>query len=326
MPYATLRDKKTELIRKARDGSAFIAPYSATGITTLTSGTDTNEIQTVTITGTPTGGTFTLTFTGQTTGTIAWNATNTVVQAALVALSNISVGDVVVTGGPGPATPWTVTFGGTYEFENVALMTANSAGLTGGTTPTVTVTAPTSGSSVDLVTLPAGYEDLGWISADGVTYGRTTEVSDVRSFGSVEPTRSDVTSDTITMAVEALETKLLTLGLYSGADTSELQATAGTGEFSISKPNVPGFRYYRVLGLYVDRDDDGRELYIARYMPRARITEWGEQQFNDGDDPITYPMTFTGYEDSVSGYSHRWIFGGSGWRALLSAMSISQAS
>ncbi len=218
MPYATLRDKKTELIRKARDGSAFIAPFSANAITTLTSG-----------------------------------------------------------------------------------------------------------ASSDLATLPVGYEDLGWTSTDGVNYSRTTETSDVQSFGSVEPTRSDVTSDRIGMSVTAQETKLLTLELYTGADLTGVEAEAITGEFQIEKPARPGFRYYRALGLFVDDGEDG-EIYIARFMPRARITEFGEQQFTDGDDPIQYPLTFTGYEDSVLGYSHKWFFGGPGWEALLTEMGITQAT
>ncbi len=325
MPYSTLKDKKTELIRKARDGSCFIAPYSATGITTLTSA-GTNEVQTITITGTPTGGSFTLTFTGQTTAGIAYNANAAAVLSALEALSNIAPGDVTVGGGPGPGTPYTVTFsGGSYGSTDVAVMTASGASLTGGSSPNVAVTTTTPGVNLDLATLPTGWEDLGWITSDGVTYGRTTEVSDVTSFGSVQPTRSDVTQDTITMQVVAQQTSLLTLGLYTGADTSALTATAATGEFSIAKPSIPGFRYYRVLGLFVDRDDAGREIYMARYMPRARITEWGEQQMSDGDDPITYPMTFTGYEDSAVGYSHRWIFAGAGWKSLLSAMDITSA-
>lgn len=218
MPYATLRDKKTELIRKARDGSAFIAPSAATAITALTTG-----------------------------------------------------------------------------------------------------------AGADLSALPATYEDLGWCSTDGATYGRTTETSDVQSFGSVEPTRSDITSDRITMAVTAQETKLLTLGLYTGADLSTTEAAITTGEFQIEKPARPGFSYYRVLGLFVDDGDDG-EIYVARFMPRARITEFGEQQFTDGDDPISYPLTFTGYEDSVLGYSHKWFFGGPGWLALLDEMGITQAT
>jgi hypothetical protein len=280
-------------------------------------------VQTVTITGTPAGGSFTLTFSGQTTAAIAYNAIASAVQTALIALSNLGTGDVTVTGGPGPGTPYVVTFGGVYADTDVPAMTATSS-LTGGSSPAVTVTTTTPGVPVDLTTLPSGYEDLGWITADGVTYGRATEVSDVTSFGSVQPTRSDMTKDTITMAAVAQETKLLTLGLYTGADTSALTASLTTGEFSISKPDIPGFRYYRLLGLFVDRDDVGREIYMARFMPRARITEWAEQQLNDGDAPVTYSMTFTGYEDSVLGYSHRWIFGGPGWLALLADMGITQ--
>lgn len=322
MPYSTLRDKKTQLIRKATDGSVFIAPYTATGITTLTGGSPANEVQTVTITGTPTGGTWTLTFDGQTTAGIAYNAAASAVQTALLALSNLDTGDVTVGGGPGPGTPYTVTFGGVYTSTDVPAMTASGASLTGGTSPAVGVTTTTPGVAPDLTALPTGWEDLGWITSDGVTYGRETEVSDVTSFGSVQPTRSDVTSDTITMSVVAQQTSLLTLGLYTGADTSALTATAGTGEFAIAKPDVPGFRYYRVLGLFIDRDDAGREIYLARYMPRARITEWGEQQFSSGDDAINYSFTFTGYEDSSVGYSHRWIFAGPGWLALLSDMGL----
>jgi hypothetical protein len=218
VPYSTLRDKKTELILKAREGSVFIAPASATGITTLTTG-----------------------------------------------------------------------------------------------------------SSSDLAALPTGWEDLGWTTTDGVSYGRETETSDVNSFGSVEPTRTDITRDTITMSVTAQETKLLTIGLYTGADLDGAEAAAVTGEFSVEKPAIPGFLYYRVLGLFVDRNEDGDEIYLARYMPRARVTEFGEQAFTDGDEAITYPLTFTGYEDSTEGYSHRWIFAGPGFEALLTEMGIDQA-
>lgn len=217
MSYAALREKKTQLIRKARDGSVFVAPYSATAITTLTTG-----------------------------------------------------------------------------------------------------------SSSDLTALPTNYEDIGWTNTDGVTYSRSTDISNVSSFGSVEPTRSDVTKDEITMGVVAQETKLLTLGLYTGSDTTGLTATTTTGEVKIAKPARPGYRYYRVLGLFVD-DGDAGEIYIARFMPRARVTEFGEQKFTDGDNGIEYPLTFTGYEDSVIGASHVWYFGGPGWKALLADMSVTSA-
>ncbi len=218
MPYSALKNKKTELIRKARDGSVFVGAIGAGAITAISSGA-------------------------------------------------------------------------------------------GGTT---LASLPSSGG---------GYEDIGWTSTDGVNYARTTETSDVQSFGSVEPTRSDVTSDRITMACTAQETKLLTLGLYTGADLSAAQATISTGEFQIEKPDRPAQRYYRVFGLFVD-DSDAGEIWIGRFMPRARVTDFGEQQFTDGDDPISYALTWTGYNDSVLGYSHKWFFGGPGWFALLDEMGI----
>ncbi|MEU1078154.1 MULTISPECIES: hypothetical protein [unclassified Streptomyces] len=104
----------------------------------------TNEVQTATITGAPTGGTFTLTFSGQTTAAIAYNATAAAVQAALEALSNVTPGDIVVTGNAGG--PYTLTFGGQYLGDNVASVTA-TASLTGGTTPGVTMATSTAGGT-----------------------------------------------------------------------------------------------------------------------------------------------------------------------------------
>lgn len=105
---------------------------------------DTNEVQEVEITGDPTGGDFALTYAGQTTDDIPWNATAAFVQGALNDLSNIRVGDVIVSGGAGG--PYTVQFTGSLRATNVAEMTATDA-LTGGTTPGVTVTTVTAGSA-----------------------------------------------------------------------------------------------------------------------------------------------------------------------------------
>lgn len=110
-----------------------------------------SEVQTITVTGSPTGGSFTLTFSGQTTGAIDWDATAGEIQTALEALSNIAPGDVVCAGGPLPGTPVTVTFGGQYAGSDVALMTDTDVGLTGGTTPAVTVTTSTPGGSGDAI-------------------------------------------------------------------------------------------------------------------------------------------------------------------------------
>lgn len=108
-----------------------------------------NEKQTATIGGSPTGGTFTLTFSGQTTGTIAYNASAATVEAALEALSTIGQGNVQVTGSAGG--PYTVEFVGALAGQNLAAMTADASGLTGGTSPSVTIATAQSGESGVLV-------------------------------------------------------------------------------------------------------------------------------------------------------------------------------
>lgn len=85
---------------------------------------------------------FTLTYSGQTTGAIPASTTSAAITAALEALSNIGAGDVTVTGPAGSSTgPWTVTFLGAFEDENVAQMTATPTGGTG----TVTIATVSAG-------------------------------------------------------------------------------------------------------------------------------------------------------------------------------------
>ena len=179
--------------------------------------------------------------------------------------------------------------------------------------------------SIDLAPLPTGYDDLGWLTNDGMQFSRDVSSSEVTSFGSVSPTRTDITADTTTLTVTAQETKLLTIGLATGADLSATEAAFQTGEVSVAKPVRPKSKHYRVLTLAVDQGDAG-EIYVARFLPRAKVTSYAEQSFGGGDDPITWGVTFTGEEDSDLGYSERWIFGGAGWNALVADMGFTQAT
>jgi hypothetical protein len=113
----------------------------------------TNEQQTITITGTPTGGSFTITANSETTTAIPYNATAAQVLAALLALPSFVYGDLAVTGGPGPGTPWVVEFKGRYSGMNVAQVTTTDS-LTGGTAPASAVTTTTPGV--------AGFKKLVW--------------------------------------------------------------------------------------------------------------------------------------------------------------------
>jgi len=174
-----------------------------------------------------------------------------------------------------------------------------------------------------LAALPPAYFDLGWLSNDGMSFARDQSTSDVTSFGSVTPTRSDVTSDTETVTVVAQETKMSTIGLYTGVDPAAL--VPGTnGAVFVKKPATPTTRHYR--GFFISKDDgDFGDIYIARVMPRVKVTNFGEQAYGGGDDPISWGVTLTGYNDPEEGFATGYLFGGPGWNALLDDMGFSTA-
>lgn len=103
-----------------------------------------DEVVTLAVTGTPTGGSLTVTYGGQTTSAIAYNATSTTVQTALVALSTIGSGNVTCTGGPLPGTAVVLTFGGILSGTNIGSITTTDS-LTGGSSPESSITVNTGG-------------------------------------------------------------------------------------------------------------------------------------------------------------------------------------
>ena len=112
------------------------------------------DVQSLAITGSPTGGNFTLTYATVTSGPITYNATASNVQTALEATSSIGSGNVVCTGGPLPANPVVITFVGALAQQTITVLTATST-LTGGTSPSTTVTSVTVGvTPTDVPAIP----------------------------------------------------------------------------------------------------------------------------------------------------------------------------
>lgn len=132
------------------DGQFFVSSCSGEGIgngsdelyeitwnetsETITAGT--NEVQF--LVSNATGGTFTLTYSAQTTAALAYNISAAGLELALEALSNIAVGDVEVTGGPGA---WYIEFQGALAATNVGQLVVDGALLTGGDAAVATVRA-----------------------------------------------------------------------------------------------------------------------------------------------------------------------------------------
>ena len=185
--------------------------------------------------------------------------------------------------------------------------------------PITTLTDPTDKL---LAALPAGYEDVGYINDDGAKFSRDVNQSDITSWGATEPTRSDITSDVTTLQIAMQETKKTTIGLYSGADMSEITADPTSGEVQIEKPAAPTAQFYRVLALGVDLTDAG-ELYVARFLPRAKVDDFDDQAFQSSDDEaLLWSVTFKSFVDSTLGYSEKWMFGGPGWAAITATMGF----
>lgn len=189
------------------------------------------------------------------------------------------------------------------------------------TLTTYTAATATSPAVIDLTTLPTEYKDLGWLTEDGAGFARDVATSDISSWGSLTPTRTDITADTTTISLTAQETNIVTLGLSTGKDMSTVVPAANTSEVDIKKAVAPSKSAYRLLALAVDRAPEG-EIYLARFFPRAEVAGFGEESFSGGDNAIERGVTMTGKIDSAAGYSERWLFGGPGWRALLVQMGF----
>jgi len=170
-------------------------------------------------------------------------------------------------------------------------------------------------------TLPTGYRDAGYLTEDGIRTTRSTESADETAWQSLEPVRSDPTSDSETLQVDLKETNKLAIELFTGADLTG--ATLVNGALSIKKPALPPSRYYRVLALGVD-SIDGQEFYVARFYPRAKVTSWADQAFAKGS-AFQWGVTMTTYVDGALGYAKDDLIGGPGFATLATRMGFTFA-
>lgn len=174
----------------------------------------------------------------------------------------------------------------------------------------------------EIDTLPAGYSDLGYLTDAGAAFSRSISETSVTSWQAVSPTRSDRTSDVTTLTVVCQETKAATIGLYTGVAVPE--ATLN-GVVRIDTPATPIDTYHRVLVVSEDTSNAAGSIYICRFLPRAKVTDVAQQSHDKGDE-IQWGVTFTGFVDSGVGTAESYIFGGPGWKALITEMGMTAAS
>ncbi len=189
----------------------------------------------------------------------------------------------------------------------------------------MTVTPPTaitSGATGQLQTLPTGYKDIGWMDAsNAVNLATGVTASPVDSFGSLYPTRSDITKMNQTITITAQETKAVTMGLYSQVDMTGVTADATSGEIVYSDPIRPSTIFYRLLIMWVDNSGTD-SIYGAVSFPRVSVTGVADMKMTMGTDAMSRGLTFTSYPDATLGHARRNFLGGPGILARKTAMGF----
>jgi hypothetical protein len=181
---------------------------------------------------------------------------------------------------------------------------------------TAAITAPFNTTDGALAAIPAGYVPIGYTTDDGVTFTSDLSMSDVTSSQSVEPTRSDVESDVLSAQFAPQETNAATLALYEGlplAGDGSLPAMGTAWQWD--RAAIPANPFRRLLFIGLDYGDDGGEIYVIKFFPRARLTSKDDEQWARSTE-TQRPVTFNAYRDSVIGTSCRNWVDGPGWRSL----------
>lgn len=191
---------------------------------------------------------------------------------------------------------------------------------------TTAVTTLTAGASGALQTLPDGYEDVGWMDAsNAVNLATGVTASPVDSFGSLYPTRSDITKMNQTVVITCQETKAVTMGLYSQVDMTAVTSDPTTGEIAYSDPVRPSTMFYRLFVLWQDLSGTDT-IYGGVSFPRVSVTAVADQKLTPGTDAMTRGLTFTSYPDADLGYARRNFLGGPGAKSRATAMGFTVGS
>ncbi|MCX4971182.1 phage tail protein [Streptomyces sp. NBC_00654] len=178
------------------------------------------------------------------------------------------------------------------------------------------VTAPFTPATGVLAAIPVGYVPVGYTTDDGLTFTSDLSMSDVTSSQSVEPTRSDVESDVLSAQFAPQETNAATIALFEGLPLAGTGALPAMGEaWTWDRAASPANPFRRLLFIGLDYGDDGGEIYVVKFFPRARLTSKDDEQWARSTE-TQRPVTFNAYRDSVVGTSCRNWVDGPGWRSL----------
>ena len=147
--------------------------------------------------------------------------------------------------------------------------------------------------------LPATAKQLGFITTDGVTLGRSISSTDTQMLQWTEPVRSDLESDVSTIACAFGEaTNGNVQAVYAGLPVSEFPSNP-KAPWSMPIGESADFPYYRVHLLGVDGVGD-QAVYRYVYGYKGKVTSLTDRTLARSN-PETIGFTFTLYKDAASG-------------------------
>lgn len=215
---------------QTKDGSGWgVGPYD------VVNAVGTNEVQTVTISGVPTGGDFTLSYDGDTSSAIAFDATAAVVKTALAALTGLSDDSITVTGGPGPGTPYVVTFVGPLGGQGVETLVADGSGLTGGTDPDVAVVVTTPGAGGGPSPLLSAIDSKDHLHLQLTTVAPPTDVCGAQAVGSEATGATEVSGAAATLTPDNSYAPWDLADANSGTFTADPATAWDTGSYVLTE-------------------------------------------------------------------------------------------
>lgn len=159
-------------------------------------------------------------------------------------------------------------------------------GITGGVRVSDTgTTAPTDSDS----SYAAGWNEVGYISEDGVTEAHDDNVNEIVAWQNGTVVRSTRTQTTVRLSFTIIETKKTGLELFHPGST-----ISGSSDYTMNVVAPTAER--KQFGL--DVVDDDKHLRILAL--NAEVTERGDVIYQNGE-PVGYPVTITCYPDD-NGY------------------------
>ncbi|MFC4374930.1 hypothetical protein ACFO5K_12545 [Nocardia halotolerans] len=176
-----------------------------------------------------------------------------------------------------------------------------------------------------LQSLPPEFKSVGLIDKKtGVSFARKQTNASIESYGELQATRDDITSDITTLEFEPQQTNAMTLELTTSANLAQVEAAADSGEVFFAQPTSEQVTYYSAI--VIGRDgNEAAPIYVFKVMPKVAVTKYAGEQWTP-TKVLSQKLTLTAFKDDTAGYAVAHGFGGLGWKNLLDKTGITVAS